>query len=91
MKGKVLALMLLAGACTSGESGPTKVEAEPKPPVSLPVTNAKVVGEIEAEVSSREILNGPDQSASPEQRRAVVLAILTDGTTASHLPLDAGR
>jgi hypothetical protein len=91
MKGRVLTIMLLAGACTSGESGPTQVEAEAKPPVSSPVTNAKVVGEVETEVSIRELLNGPDQSASPEQRRAAVLAILTDGTTASHLPLDAGR
>lgn len=83
MRGWML-IIVLALACTS-ETTPTKVELprksarqSPPPPPPTPTP-----------VESHEIVSGPAQNASQAERRAAVLAILTDGVSASHLSLDA--
>ncbi|MFO7562975.1 MAG: hypothetical protein R6X02_10065 [Enhygromyxa sp.] len=92
-RGWTLTIMLLALACTSSESPPTRVEAsklgKPERPASPPAPAPPTSEEPEAAAVTREVASGPAEVASPEQRRAAVLAILTDGSTASHLPLDA--
>lgn len=73
-------------ACGSPTPQPSPIEARPRKPVENPPPPPKTEAEIEA--VTRPLTLGPAADASIEDRRAAVLALLTDGVTAEHLSLD---
>ncbi len=87
--GLMLALALALGcmACNKSEAprklGPAPERREPPP---LPPNN-----DPQAIAASREPVVGPAAKASADEREQAVLRLLTDGSTAEHLPLAAER
>lgn len=84
MSGRVWILaMVLAIGCSPSESSPKRTDGEPQrerdEPAPVQVSDTE---------PGREITLGPAENASLEDRRAAALAMLTDGTSAQHLPLD---
>jgi TonB family protein len=85
-RGLVVMLALLGVACSDPATPPSRVEARPRKPVENPPPPPKTEAEIAA--VTRELVSGPAFEASTEDRRAAVLALLTDGHSAEHLSLE---